>query len=247
MAKSKIKVKKIAGVEESHINVAELESKEAIAESDANPRVIKLRKYSLESTIKRKKPVAKREVLRIIQPKFIPPKQKLQSNTDIHFLDKSLSNGLLSESQLHDAVDRFVNADFSEDEEADFNEDPTLLDTITHLSDRSLDASFFDAGKLDNAFIAAEQPVDFRNVETLISNTSPPSTSPQPNNTINQFLADFNDDLKKAHDLALDLEELLDLHVEMIGDSDLEDETEELNAFQPIDDTVPIFQTLAYL
>ena len=50
MAKSKIKVEKIEGVEESHINEAELESKEATEEIDTKPRVIKLRKYSLEST-----------------------------------------------------------------------------------------------------------------------------------------------------------------------------------------------------
>ena len=244
-SKSKIKIE---GVEESHIQETKVES-QGVPEASPKPKVIKLRKYSLE------KPVAKREVFRIIQPKTqrhrgVLPKKKFKSNTDVHFLDcRSPTNELLSEAQLHDAVDRFVNADFSETDE-DFNEDPTLLDQMD-LTDRSLDVTFFDAGKLDNAFIQAEQSVDFGNIETLISN-APPNITPPSNTDIHQFLTDFNNDLKKCADLKeeIEMEEILDLHVGMIADIDDEDE-DDLNAFQPIDDTIENFQhqtvTLAYL
>ena len=220
--KTKVKVERIANVEESHIKEADVDFKEAVAE---NPRIIKLRKYSKEKA-------TKREVFRIIQPKFKQDRPKpsieapstFKSNTDIHFLDSRAStNELLSEQQLHDTIDRFVNADFSNSENEEFNEDPTLLDGI-NLTDKSLDVSFFESGQLNNAIIEAKQPVDYGNIQSLISCTSPPPL----NMTLNTFLTDFNSDLQKS----AEVEDILDLHVQLIADSDPEDE--ELNAYNPL-------------
>ena len=220
---TKLKIEKIPNVEESHIG-ADVDFKEPVANTPIKPRSIKLRKYSKEKT-------TKREVFRIIQPKFkrdrpkpsIDAPSKLESNTDINFLDSKPSKNLLSEQEVHDAIDRFVNADFSESDNEDFHEDPTLLDDMS-LTDKSLDVSFFESGKLNNAFI--EQAVDYSNIQNLISCTSPP---PQ-DMTLNTFLNDFNSDLEKS----AEVEEILDLHVQMIADYDLDDDNEDLNAFHPV-------------
>ena len=225
--KTKLKVDKIANVEESHIKEADVDFKEPV--DVTKPRVIKLRKYSKE----REK---KRDVFRIIQSKrdcrkpIVAP-SRLKSNTDINFLDtKASTEELLSEQQIHDAVDRFVNADFSESETEEFNEDPTLLDDID-LTDKSLDVSFFESGQLDSAFIETKETVDYSNIQDSILNNTSPLLNPDL--TLNTFLTDFNNDLKKCAD-ANDLDNILDLHVQMISDSDLDDENEEMNAFQPV-------------
>ena len=225
--KTKLKVDKIANVEESHIKEADVDFKEPV--DVTKPRVIKLRKYSKE----REK---KRDVFRIIQSKRdcrkpIGAPSRLKSNTDINFLDtKASTEELLSQQQIHEAVDRFVNADFSESETEDFNEDPTLLDDID-LTDKSLDVSFFESGQLDSAFIETKEAVDYSNIQDSILNTTSPLLNPDL--TLNTFLTDFNNDLKKCAD-ANDLDNILDLHVQMISDSDLDDENEEMNAFQPV-------------
>ena len=225
--KTKLKVDKIANVEESHIKEADVDFKEPV--DVTKPRVIKLRKYSKE----REK---KRDVFRIIQSKrdcrkpIVAP-SRLKSNTDINFLDtKASTEELLSEQQIHDAVDRFVNADFSESETEEFNEDPTLLDDID-LTDKSLDVSFFESGQLDSAFIETKETVDYSNIQDSILNNTSPLLNPDL--TLNTFLTDFNNDLKKCAE-ANDLDNILDLHVQMISDSDLDDENEEMNAFQPV-------------
>ena len=227
--KTKLKVEKIVGVEESHIKEADLDFKEPV--DIPKPRVIKLRKYSKE-----REKTTKREVFRIIQSKrdcrkpIVAP-SRLKSNTDINFLDtKASTEELLSQQQIHEAVDRFVNADFSESETEDFNEDPTLLDDID-LTDKSLDVSFFESGQLDSAFIETKEAVDYSNIQDSILNTTSPLLNPDL--TLNTFLTDFNNDLKKCAE-ANDLDNILDLHVQMISDSDLDDENEEMNAFQPV-------------
>ena len=224
--KTKLKVEKIVGVEESHIKEADVDFKEPV--DVTKPRVIKLRKYS--------KKREKREVFRIIQSKRDCRKpsagpSRFNSNTDVHFLDtKASTEELLSEQQIHDAVDRFVNADFSESETEEFNEDPTLLDDID-LTDKSLDVSFFESGQLDSAFIETKETVDYSNIQDSILNNTSPLLNPDL--TLNTFLTDFNNDLKKCAE-ANDLDNILDLHVQMISDSDLDDENEEMNAFQPV-------------
>ena len=227
--KTKFKVEKIVGVEESYIKEADVNFKEPV-DVPIKPRVIKLRKYSKE-----REKTTKREVFRIIQSKRecrkpIDPPSRLKSNTDIHFLDtKASTEELLSEQQIHDAVDRFVNADFSESEAEEFNEDPTLLDDID-LTDKSLDVSFFES-QLDSAFIEAKEAAGYGNIQDSIMNATSPLLNPDL--TLNTFLTDFNNDLKKCAE-ANDLDNILDLHVQMISDSDLDDENEDLNAFQPI-------------
>ena len=227
--KTKLKVEKIVGVEESYIKEADVNFKEPV-DVPIKPRVIKLRKYSKE-----REKTTKREVFRIIQSKRecqkpIDPPSRLKSNTDIHFLDtKASTEELLSEQQIHDAVDRFVNADFSESEAEEFNEDPTLLDDID-LTDKSLDVSFFES-QLDSAFIEAKEAAGYDNIQDSIMNATSPLLNPDL--TLNTFLTDFNNDLKKCAE-ANDLDNILDLHVQMISDSDLDDENEDLNAFQPI-------------
>ena len=224
--KTKLKVEKIVGVEESLIKEADVDIKEPV--DVIKPRVIKLRKYSKE-----REKTTKREVFRIIQSKrdcrkpIVAP-SRLKSNTDIHFLDTNAATELLSEQQVHNAVDRFVNADFSESETEEFNEDPTLLDDID-LTDKSLDVSFFESGQLDSAFIETKEAVDYSNIQDSILNTTSPLLNPDL--TLNTFLTDFNNDLKKCAE-ANDLDNILDLHVQMI--SDLDDENEDLNAFQPV-------------
>jgi len=224
--KTKLKVEKIVGVEESLIKEADVDIKEPV--DVIKPRVIKLRKYSKE-----REKTTKREVFRIIQSKrdcrkpIVAP-SRLKSNTDIHFLDTNAATELLSEQQVHNAVDRFVNADFSESETEEFNEDPTLLDDID-LTDKSLDVSFFESGQLDSAFIETKEAVDYSNIQDSILNTTSPLLNPDL--TLNTFLTDFSNDLKKCAE-ANDLDNILDLHVQMI--SDLNDENEDLNAFQPV-------------
>ena len=85
------------------------------------------------------------------------------------------------------------------------------------------------------------QAVDFRNIESLISDN--PNTDATIQNSGYQATGwteisfypkalDFDND---------DLEEILDLHVDMISESNFDDDNDDFNAYQPVAETVSFF------
>ena len=126
------------------------------------------------------------------------------------------------------------------------NTDANFLDRSASncSNDKSPDA--FHQCNFEPIFISSRpnntsgQAVDFRNIESLISN---PNTDATMQNSgyqatgwteINFYpkALDFEND---------DLEEILDLHVDMITESNFDGDNDDLNAYQPVAETVSFF------
>ena len=130
------------------------------------------------------------------------------------------------------------------------NTDANFLDRSAHINCNEKSPKLSDKSQLETISISSDEEirevVDFRNIESLISKQSNAVANIQEPKHQNPVLVPnviYSKTLDFEND---DLEEILDLHVDMIAESNFDDNDDELNAYQPVTETLPIISLYSH-
>ena len=128
------------------------------------------------------------------------------------------------------------------------NTDANFLDRSAQINFNENSSKPSDKGQLETISISSDeetrQAVDFRNIESLISKQSNTVANIQePKYQIPVLVPNIYSKTLENDDL----EEILDLHVDMITESNFDDNNDELYAYQPVTEALPVISLYSHL